>query len=79
MPFRNIEVIRNYNKEELLVNIKFDDNRKDAQAHIVSSSGETIEHFTLSEGENIIPLKEFLYKNYSFRIANDSNVVHYAL
>lgn len=79
MNIEDIEVIRNYNTDELEVHISSVINASEPLACIISQDGETVKQFKLLEGKNIIPLDEFLYKNYSVRITNKSNVVNYAL
>ncbi len=79
MDTGDIEIIRNYNTDELMVYVNELINNSGQVASIIACGGETIEDFSLSEGKNIIPLKSFLYKNYSIRITSKNNVVHYAL
>ncbi len=79
MSISDIEVIRNYNTDELEVHISSSINTPEPIACIISSGGETVKQYNLLKGKNIIPLDEFLYKNYSVRITNKSNVVNYAL
>lgn len=74
-----IEVLRNYTRDELLIEVHRLKSNSMPVARIISESGETIEQFSLNEKTTIIPVKKYLHKNYSVRINDQNNVFQYAL
>jgi hypothetical protein len=42
-------------------------------ATVISGSGESIEKFSLREGNNLINITSFLHRNYSIRVVNGKN------
>ena len=49
--------------------------KSNAVASIINNGGATIRQIQLQTGDNTIDISQYLNKNYSIRVANDSNVV----
>jgi len=58
---------------ELNIHVEKADPAVPPYATVISSGGESIEKFTLREGNNLINITSFLHRNYSIRVVNGKN------